>query len=218
VLVVPLAALFGLASWALSGTAGPTRADTALAPPLPFHYGSTQHALAAVARLGTPVAVAAASGALALLCVAFRRHRAAALCLAGPATGGALAEWVLKPLIDRRMGGYLAFPSGQATGAVAVAVVIAVLLLSRGALRGRLGRVARGLLGTTAATFGVGVGVALVVLHLHYATDVLGATLLAPVVIVTLAAGLDRLGGWTVGGRRAPPSAFPGRVPPAGLR
>jgi membrane-associated phospholipid phosphatase len=201
-LVAPLACFFALASWALSGRSGPTGADTVLAPGLPRHYGGLQHTLEAVTKLGGPVGVAAASVCLALLCLALRHRLAALLCLVGPALAGAMAEWFLKPLIDRRMDGDLAFPSGQATGAVAVAVVIALLLLPGGALREGLGRAAQGVLWVATAAFGAGVGVALVVLHLHYATDVLGATVLAPVVIVTLAAVLDRLGGR--GGVRRP--------------
>jgi membrane-associated phospholipid phosphatase len=127
---------------------------------------------------------------LALGCLARRRVRAAILAAAGPPLAGVLTEYALKPLIGRRSGNLFAFPSGHTTGAVAVAVTITLFLLPTGALAG-LPRWPRLLLAGLAAVLASLLPLGLIVLHYHYATDVLAGAAVAVTVILTLALLLD---------------------------
>ncbi len=190
---VSLTALVGLGvlSWKLAGTSGPTWFDASVQSWLAHRFDHDHSLFRIIACLGTPAAVLAASVSLALLCGAIRAGRAALLCFFGPPLAGALAEWLLKPLIGRRFDGDLAFPSGHTTGAASVAVLLTVLFLPSSARGFRIAWPARAAFWLAAIAYGAGVGMALIILQAHYATDILGGIAVAVAVILTLARLLD---------------------------
>jgi membrane-associated phospholipid phosphatase len=191
-LVVPALVAFGALCWKLADLSGPSRIDAALDPRLIYRFGGERPLFGHVVRLGAPTSVAVAACALAAGCLALRARRAALLSLIGPPVAGTLAEYVLKPLIDRRHDGGLAFPSGHTTGACAVAVVLALLLLPDGALSVRLPGPVRAALWCVTGIYGAGVGLAVVVLRYHYATDAVGGAAVAVTIVLTLAWTVDR--------------------------
>jgi undecaprenyl-diphosphatase len=142
-----------------------------------------------VTMLGSPWAVTVISGLLVFLAARTRSGwRAVVLAAAGPTIASLLCELALKPLVDRRLRGDLAFPSGHATGLAAVAAA-AVVIVVAGQVGGRLGRAATALLvgGAVAA-----LGTSLVALDQHYATDVVGGFLVATATVSGLALAHDR--------------------------
>ncbi|WP_165485987.1 phosphatase PAP2 family protein [Frankia sp. Cppng1_Ct_nod] len=191
-LIVPCLLALGVLCWKLADRQTSTAIDAAIDPRLAYRFGRQRRLFETVIALGNPTNVALASAALAGLCLLMGARRAALLSLVGPPLAGALTEWVLKPLVDRRHLGGLAFPSGHTTGACAVAVVLVLLLLPGGALR-NLAAPVRVLLWYAAAVFSAGVGLGVVVLRYHYATDVVGGAAVAVTVILAFAWTLDRL-------------------------
>lgn len=159
-------------------------------------------ALGVLVRWGLPLAAAAAVALLAAVAWSRRDHRAVALCLAGPVLAVVLTDLVLKPLVDRHHGAALAYPSGHATGAAAVAT-LAVLLLHRWR-----GWRAAALSTPLALALPVVMGVALVRLAFHYPTDVVGGTAMGVATVVAVAAALDTQARERV--RRPEPGAVPG--------
>ncbi len=76
-----------------------------------------------------PVPLAIMIVVLAGLCLALGRRRLAVLAVAGPVLTG-VATTVVKPVIERTKNGDLSYPSGHMGSAVAVAIVVALLLVS----------------------------------------------------------------------------------------
>lgn len=134
---------------------------------------------------GLPTAAIAAVVLLAALAWSRRDLRAVAVCLVGPALAVFMTDHVLKPLVDRHHGAGLAYPSGHATGAAAVAT-LAVVLLHRWAGW----RVAAWLTPFVVALPAV-MGLALVRLAFHYPTDIVGGTAMGVATVVIVAVALD---------------------------
>lgn len=129
-----------------------------------------------------------------VLCVSFlrsRQWRRLALVLISVPAAGVATELVLKPLIGRTHLGGLAFPSGHATAAFAIAVVVAVLLANPPPPR------LPALLRLAVASSGLLVAglvcVALVATGSHYATDTVGGAAVATTVVLVTALLVDRL-------------------------
>jgi undecaprenyl-diphosphatase len=159
-----------------------------------------------VTRLGTLTLVGPICIAAVAACVAFRRYRAALLVIITVPVCIELTEKVLKPLFGRTNRGALTYPSGHTT-AVAVMAVAAVVVLT-GPARPALPVLARRLLaGAALATVPV-VGVALVAIHFHYVTDIIGAAALSAAVVLVTALALDAACAWLA--RRAARSAEAG--------
>ncbi|HEX3622932.1 MAG TPA: phosphatase PAP2 family protein [Acidimicrobiales bacterium] len=142
----------------------------------------------AVVALGLPVAGIGIAGGLAGMAVLLRDLRAAVVCLVGPAVAVLTTDALLKPLVDRHNGAALAYPSGHATGAAAVATLLLVLFHRWGGWR------ATAWFAPVAMALPVAMGVALVRLHFHYPTDVLGGTAMgiATVLAVAVLLGAQR--------------------------
>jgi PAP2 superfamily protein len=144
-----------------------------------------------VSQLGGPLWVSVACVALAAVFFFTGRRRAALLAVLGPAIAAGLAEFVLKPLINRRLHDFLAFPSGHTTGAVSVAVVIVVVLL--GPSRPPWPSPVRYPLAVLALLEAAAVATALVGSGYHYATDTLGGFCVAVGAVLAVAWTIDTL-------------------------
>ncbi|WP_131746275.1 hypothetical protein [Frankia sp. Cppng1_Ct_nod] len=129
-LIFPCLLALVVLSWKIADLPMATAVDSMVDPRLAYPFRQQQQLSEAVIQLEDPTNVVLASAALAGLCLLVRTPRAALLSLVGPPLAGALTEWVLKPLVDRRHLGGLVFPSGHTTGAYAV---VLVLLLLQGA-------------------------------------------------------------------------------------
>ena len=126
---------------------------------------------------------------LAGVCLALGRRRLAVLAVAGPVVTG-LATTVLKPVIERTKNGDLAYPSGHMGAAVALALVVALLIVS---LLG-LGRWAA--VSVLVAVPSAGRrrdGTRMTIARYHYLTDAIGGFCVAVAVVLSLAVLLDRL-------------------------
>ena len=142
-----------------------------------------------VVTLGDPPTVVVICAALAVLLFFAGRRRAAALMVLGPAAAAGFTEFVLKPLIDRRMNDSLSFPSGHTTGAVSLAVVVVVVLV--GPSRPRWPGIVRWTASGLALLEAVAVATALVGSGYHYATDTLGGFCVAVGVVLSVALAID---------------------------
>jgi membrane-associated phospholipid phosphatase len=151
------------------------RGQARLSPPM---------AVRAMAWYALPAVVVAAASALALVASLRRDRRAVALCIMGPAMAVLLTEVAVKPLVGRHRGAGLAFPSGHATGAAAVAVVALLLAYRWGGRRALLW------LSPAALALPCIMGVALVISQRHYPTDVAGGVAMGAATVVALAAAL----------------------------
>jgi membrane-associated phospholipid phosphatase len=176
----------------------PGRLDTAFDPRIRSVLDGHPVVLGLV-RLGDPLAVTAMAAILVATCLAAQRWRAAVLVVVAVPTASAITELVLKPLVHRIIGDGLSFPSGHVTGAFALAVTYAVLLVNppRPRLAARL-RVLLGLGGIVAAS---AVAVATVAVRAHYTTDTVGGAAVATSVVLLTALVLDRIPELTVRGR-----------------
>jgi undecaprenyl-diphosphatase len=186
-LVGPAAVAFAVLSVYVAHRRGPTEIDKLLQPNVVDHVYHWQ--LVAAQRFldyGVPVSVTAITAAVAAWCWRLEQRRSAAIVVACPSVSVALTE-ILKHIIDRKEGAALGFPSGHASGASALAVVLALLL---GSLQ--LSRTARVLMWLVVASLGIGVSLVIVLFQYHYATDVIGSWLLAIVVVLTVAFVFDR--------------------------
>jgi len=141
-----------------------------------------------VADIGGSAAVAGVTLVLVVVLYATQRYRAAVLAVLGPLVATGITEWVLKPAVDRRVLGYVTYPSGHATGAFAMATVIAVVLLGAGDRSRRTARVL-----ATIVVFGIAclVAVSLVVAAYHVPTDTLGGAGVGISTVLALAVGID---------------------------
>ena len=150
---------------------------------------------------GRPVPVTVLAAALVAACLVARRWRAAALATIAVLGASALGEFLLKPLVGRRMGGGTgSFPSGHAVGVFALAVAVCVLL----AQLPRLKPAPRRLLSLGALLAATAVSLAMVGLNRHYVTDIVGGAAVGTAVVLLTAFALDWLGA-----RR-----WPGQGPP----
>ncbi len=141
-----------------------------------------------VIGLFDPVPLAVLVVVLAGVCLALGRRRLALLAVGGPVAAG-LTTTVLKPVIERTKNGDLAYPSGHMSAATALAVVVALLLVSLVGVR-RWGAV--GILVGVPAAVGAVVGVSMTVTNYHYLTDAVGGFCVGLAVVLSLAVVLDR--------------------------
>ena len=179
-----------LGAWFTHQTRG-GRLDDAVDARVEASLGKHWAVLGHVARLGGPLPVTVMTALLLLACVAVRRWRGAALLMIAVPAAAALTEFLLKPLIDRTLGGDLSFPSGHTTGIFTVVAAVTVLLLDPP--RPRMPLVLRLLIALCAYAVAGAVAVALVSLHLHYFTDTVGGAAVGTAVVLATAFILDGL-------------------------
>ena len=125
-------------------------------------------------------------GVLTVVLGARRMWRAAALAMLGPGLALLVTE-VGKPVVGRSLDGMLAFPSGHTTGVTSVVAMIAVLRISR-ARHVRRAAVL-GLLAVTLAA--AAIGLLMVTLRFHYATDVIAGYCVGVAVPLAVALAID---------------------------
>jgi membrane-associated phospholipid phosphatase len=150
-----------------------------------------QRFLRRVVDLGSPTGVVVLASVLLLVALLLRSWRGVLLVALGIPVATMVTEWLLKPHFHRTHGGGLAFPSGHTTGAFAVAVTLAVLLVGRPAAR--IPWQLRLLLAAAGLAVASGVAVSLVALGYHYATDTVGGAGVALTVVLGTALLIDRL-------------------------
>jgi undecaprenyl-diphosphatase len=161
--------------------------DTRLEHRLQGHLRFLHHLVA----IGDPASIVVLSAVLAAVFFFSGRRRVAALAVLGPAVAAGFTEFVLKPLIGRRLQDNLSFPSGHTTAAVSLAVVIVIALL--GPSRPRWPSTVRWSASGLALLGAASVATALVGSGYHYATDTLGGFCVAVAVVPGVAWVLDAL-------------------------
>jgi undecaprenyl-diphosphatase len=183
------------------GQAG--RLDARIYSELSDVTGAYRHVLSGLAST-VPVLVTGLAVVLGAVCAARRRWRAAALAIAAPGLTTLVVESV-KHVVDRTMRGALAYPSGHTAGATSILVVAGILVLSR--FRGRVVVKATALFLVALAGAGV-VGLIMVAIHAHYATDTVAGFGTAVAVTLGVAFALDAVPRRAGGGGAA--AASPG--------
>jgi undecaprenyl-diphosphatase len=151
-------------------------------------HGLTAYRLASPGTLGPAVLI---SGAIAVVCLRFRRINGAVLALLAVPVSDGLDDGVLKPLIGRTDLGQLTYPSGHTTAVFAMITTVAILLLVPP--QQRRTRTLRVLLVLGALAVGLIVAVAVIALEWHYFTDTIGGAAVAVGVVCGLAMILDLL-------------------------
>jgi membrane-associated phospholipid phosphatase len=144
-----------------------------------------------VVHIGDPVPVVTIAVALLAGCLATRNRRGAALVAIAVPVASALTKLLLQPLVHRTLTGGVSYPSGHATGAFALAVTVAVLMVNPPGTR--LSRRVRASIAVAALLAAGTVAVALVALSFHYATDTVGGAALATAVVLLTALAIDRV-------------------------
>ena len=166
-----------------------------------------------LARFGDLPLVTVMTAALVVGCAAARRWRGALLAAIAVPVASGLTEGILKHLVGRTLHGWLSYPSGHATSSFVLATVSIILL----AAPSRLPAPVRRLLMAAALLFAVAVPSVMVVLGLHYFTDIVGGAAVGAGTALLTALLLDAACG--NGSIRARAARFaPGRLSPAGPR
>ena len=168
----------------------PGRLDLALQSALNPLSATSRDLLDTIVWLGDWRVVTVLTAAIALTAYRSSGARVAAFSVAATTIAAATSELMLKPLVDRRLDGDLAFPSGHSTGITAIAMVAVILVV---ALR-RPGRAAQFGLISAASAVMLAVSFALTALGQHYATDAIGGVLVGVGVVNVVALGFDMIG------------------------
>ncbi|HEY3902680.1 MAG TPA: phosphatase PAP2 family protein [Streptosporangiaceae bacterium] len=152
------------------------------------HHGLISYRLASPGTLGPAVLI---SGAIAVICLRFRRINGAVLALLAVPVSDGLDDAILKPLIGRTDLGQLTYPSGHTTAVFAMTATVAILLLVP-PQQSRT-RTVRVLLVLAALGIALIVAAAVIALEWHYFTDTIGGAAVAIAVVCTLAIIIDQL-------------------------
>ncbi len=151
-------------------------------------HGLLAYRLASPGTLGPAVLI---SGAIAAICLRFRRVNGAVLALLAVPVADGLDDAILKPLFGRTDLGQLTYPSGHTTAVFAMATTVAILLLAPP--QPSRTRALRVLLVLAALAVCADVAVAVIALEWHYFTDTIGGAAVAIGVVCALAITIDRL-------------------------
>jgi len=143
-----------------------------------------------------PLRVVAAGFVFSVLCFVVGEVRAAALSIVGPPAALLITELWLKPVLDRPpvSGQGDAFPSGHATAAFALSIVVSLLLRRQGAVGRHLATVPRVLGLVLAVLVPIYLSGALALFRHHYITDILGGLAVGGSVVLMVAIAFDLLG------------------------
>ena len=146
-----------------------------------------------LAKLGDQLPVTLLAVALVVGCLLVRRWNGAVLVAVGVSAAIVITEYLLKPLVDRTLGGGESFPSGHATGIFAIATAFCVLIAAPPRLK--LTTRQRRVLTVCAFLFAASVPVAMVGLNHHYFTDIVAGAAVGIGTVLLTALALDWLGG-----------------------
>ncbi len=116
------------------------------------------------------------------------RPLGAVVVVVGTGVAVTLTELLLAPLVARRLGGDLSYPSGHVTAVAAVAVVVVVLCVGPGRSRHRA---VNFMVSVVAITTAAATSVAVVAERTHYGTDAIGGWLVAVASVLLVARVLD---------------------------
>jgi membrane-associated phospholipid phosphatase len=172
-----------------AGGHSPGPLDTAIDSHLQHRLRGQLRFLHHLVTLADPVSVIVLCAALAAIFLLSGRRRAAVLAVLGPLVAAGFTEFVLKPLVGRRLLDNLSFPSGHTTAAVSVAVVVVVALL--GPSRPSWPAIVRWTASALALLVAAAVATALVGSGYHYATDTVGGFCVAVGVVLSVAWAVD---------------------------
>ena len=151
-------------------------------------HGLTSYRLASPGTLGPAVLI---SGAIAVICLRFRRINGAVLALLAVPVSDGLDDAILKPLFGRTDLGQLTYPSGHTTAVFAMTTTVAILLLvPPQQIRTRTLRV---LIVLGALAVSLIVAAAVIALEWHYFTDTIGGAAVAIGTVGALAIIIDLL-------------------------
>jgi membrane-associated phospholipid phosphatase len=197
----------GLGLW-VAGDQAPNAADTGLLDAITAAFARQHALLELVVQPTEPYVLIPLIAVMAVCCAGQRRWDGLLLCLSATTVPIALNSWVLKPLFDRRLKDYLAYPSGHTVSLVATLTVLA--LLARPGPARRLVIAVATVVTSTA-------GIALVGLGYHYPIDVAGGACFALSAVLSLSIllawrpGRARSGGSPHAGTSSgsPPAASP---------
>jgi membrane-associated phospholipid phosphatase len=179
-----------MGAWLAHGTqAGPLDARVDLW--LDVHLTTGRGLVLRLRDFGNPQWVTAICAALVLASLALRRYRGALLAAIAVPLAGGITEFALKPLFDRRLHGFLSFPSGHVTAVSAMAATGMVLLL--GPARPPVPAAARWLASAVAVLLVPTVAVSVVVGNFHYFTDTIGGACVGTATVLSTALALDWL-------------------------
>jgi membrane-associated phospholipid phosphatase len=182
VIVVTLGLLF-------AGQAGPDGFDNAVDSPVVAFLAGRGTLPCWLALRGTLVPAVGISAVIAVGCLARGRANGAVLAVAAVPAATGLDDALLKHLFHRTYLGQLAFPSGHATAAAALAATLAVLLLiPPQPSRTRTARVT--LVATACAVAGL-VAAGVIGLRWHYFTDTVAGAAVGVGTVLALALLLD---------------------------
>lgn len=139
--------------------------------------------------IGQPITATALAALLAAVCFALRRRRLAVVAVAGPGLTGCVTTG-LKPVVNRTIHGpNLAYPSGHAAAATALAFIV-MLLVVHVARPSRTPALILVLAGTGAAA--ALMSVSQIALDAHYPTDTVGGYCAAMAAVPLAAWLVDR--------------------------
>jgi undecaprenyl-diphosphatase len=168
-----------------AGSRRPSRLDVALIHGVHASVGEKDWVAASLVSPSSPAAVYVVIAVTVLLALLARRRELAVLAVVGPALAVAVVELVGKPVVDRRLAGYLCYPSGHTAGTLS-ALTVAMLGLAAGA------RIVRRVLALVVwAVISAAVMVGIVAMGYHYPTDTIAGLGVALGVVLPLAVLAD---------------------------
>jgi membrane-associated phospholipid phosphatase len=179
-----------LGAWVAHRTQA-TSVDRPIDAWLTSHLGHDSGFVVTTRALGNPRWVTGGCVAAVLACLVTRRYRGALLVAIAVPLAGAITEFALKPLFDRTITGFLAFPSGHVTGVSALAVPIVIVLI--GPARPPWPAALRVLLAAVTLLALVSVALSVVAGHWHYFTDTIGGAAVGIATALLTALALDGL-------------------------
>jgi undecaprenyl-diphosphatase len=165
--------------------------------------GSEARVLSTVSVLAPPLFTALAAVAT-VTELALRNWRYAALTALGPGLTLLVTE-LGKVLVDRRIDGSLALPSGHTAGVTSVCLALAIVLIDRAR-----GHVVLGATGGLVVATALGAAMALVMVagHSHYATDTVAGYCVAVATTLGVAFAIDGVAGRSARGRAGAPASL----------
>jgi membrane-associated phospholipid phosphatase len=165
--------------------------DNAIDSPIVDWLGPHVGLLLWLAGPGTTVPAVVVSVAIVAGCLVAGRLNGAVLGAVAAPIAVALAEGLLKPLVNRTFSGQFSYPSGHSTTVFSLVATLTVLLVAGPRPRTVRWRVLSRLIPAVACLLGLGVATAVIALRYHYFTDTLAGAAVGIGTVCALALILD---------------------------